>query len=276
VVDEEAAIVQRIFRDYAAGMPPRHTGSLSAPTIKPPRPAWAQWIGPETLISQVRSTAPFLEARLPALLSVIAGMVDLTGFFTLGHIFTAHVTGNLVVAAAAAVHGGPFNPAQILAIPVFMVAVAIIWLIAQASDRRGPSLARLLLLVQFLLLAAVLIFSIITRPSADPQGLAAGIAGMIAVAAMACQYALLRLAIPGAISTAVMTGNLTNTVLSLMDLLSKRRALPPVDAGSLRTSCHLLLGFLLGCLVSTFAVSVLGDWTWSLPVLLSALAIAIR
>ena len=217
-----------------------------------------------------------LEARLPALLSVIAGMVDLTGFFTLGHIFTAHVTGNLVVAAAAAVHGGPFNPAQILAIPVFMVAVAIIWLIAQASDRRGPSLARLLLLVQFLLLAAVLIFSIITRPSADPQGLAAGIAGMIAVAAMACQYALLRLAIPDAISTAVMTGNLTNTVLSLMDLLSKRRALPPVDAGSLRTSCHLLLGFLLGCLVSTFAVSVLGDWTWSLPVLLSALAIAIR
>jgi len=100
-------------------------------------------------------------------------MVDLTGFFTLGHVFTAHVTGNLVVSAAAAVHGGPFNPAQILAIPVFMVAVATVWLIAQASDRRGPSLARLLLLVQFLLLAAVLILSIITRPSADPQGVAA-------------------------------------------------------------------------------------------------------
>jgi uncharacterized membrane protein YoaK (UPF0700 family) len=217
-----------------------------------------------------------LEERLPALLSVIAGMVDLTGFFTLGHIFTAHVTGNLVVAAAAAVHGGPFNSAQILAIPVFMVAVATVWLIAQASGRRGPSLARLLLLVQFLLLAAVLIFSIITRPSADPQGVAAGIAVMIAVAAMACQYALLRLAIPGAISTAVMTGNLTNTVLSLMDLLSKHRALLPVDAGRLRRSWHLLLGFLLGCVVSASAVSVLGDWTWSLPVVLSALAIAIR
>ena len=34
--------------------------------IKPPRPAWAQWISPETLLSQVRSTAPFLEPRLPA------------------------------------------------------------------------------------------------------------------------------------------------------------------------------------------------------------------
>jgi uncharacterized membrane protein YoaK (UPF0700 family) len=157
-----------------------------------------------------------------------------------------------------------------------MVAVATVWLIAQASDRHGPSLARPLLLVQFLLLAAVLIFSIITRPSADPQGVAAGIAVMIAVAAMACQYALLRLAIPGAISTAVMTGNLTNTVLSLMDLLSKHRALLPVDTGRLRRSWHPLLGFLLGCVVSASAVSVLGDWTWSLPVVLSGLAIAIR
>jgi uncharacterized membrane protein YoaK (UPF0700 family) len=213
-----------------------------------------------------------LEARLPPLLSVIAGMVDLTGFLTLGHIFAAHITGNLVVAAA--VQGGRFNLAQALAIPVFMLALAAVWLIAQASNRRGPSLARPLLLVQFLLLAAVLIFSAITRPSADPQGLAAGIAIMIAVSAMACQYALLRLAIPGAISTAVMTGNLCNTVLSLMDLLSKHRALLPLDAGRLKRSLHLLFGFLLGCVVSASAVSVLGDWAWLLPVALSGVALA--
>ena len=73
-----------------------------------------------------------------------------------------------------------------------------------------------------------------------------------------------------------MTGNLTNTVLSLMDLLSKHRALLPVDAGRLRRSLHLLFGFLFGCIVSASAVSLLGDWTWSLPVVLSGLAIAIR
>ncbi len=39
---------------------------MTSPLIKPPRDAWSQWIGPETLISQVRSTAPFLEARFPA------------------------------------------------------------------------------------------------------------------------------------------------------------------------------------------------------------------
>src|SRR5438445_13159633 len=85
-----------------------------------------------------------LEERLPPLLSVIAGMVDLIGFLTLGNIFTAHITGNLVLAAAAAVRGGPLNVAQALAIPVFMLAVAATWLIAQASNKHGATLARLL------------------------------------------------------------------------------------------------------------------------------------
>jgi uncharacterized membrane protein YoaK (UPF0700 family) len=214
-----------------------------------------------------------LEAWLPPLLSVIAGMVDLIGFFTLGHIFTAHITGNLVAAAAAAVHDGPFNLAQAVALVVFMLALAVVWSIAQASQRRGPSLARLLLVVQLLLLATVLIFSVITRPSIEPSGLAAGIAVMIAVSAMACQYALLRLAIPGAISTAVMTGNVTNTVLSLMDLLAKDRALLPVDAGRLKRSLHLLIGFLFGCVAAAFAVHELEDWSWSLPVVLAGVAL---
>ncbi len=39
---------------------------MSGQLIKPSRDAWAQWIGPETLISQVRGTAPFLGPRLPA------------------------------------------------------------------------------------------------------------------------------------------------------------------------------------------------------------------
>jgi len=215
-----------------------------------------------------------LEDRLPPLLSIIAGMVDLTGFFTLGNIFTAHITGNLVVAAAAAVGGGPVNLAQILAIPVFILALAAVWMIARASGRPAPGLARLLFSVQLVLLTAVLIFSVLTRPSTNPHGMMAGIAVMIAVSAMACQYALLRLAIPGAISTAVMTGNLTNTVLSLMDLLSKRQSLMTTDRDRLRRSVHLLVGFLFGCVIAAAAVPLLADWAWSFPVTLAAAAVA--
>jgi uncharacterized membrane protein YoaK (UPF0700 family) len=211
-----------------------------------------------------------MEERLPAVLSIIAGMVDLTGFFMLGNIFTAHITGNLVVASALVVRGGPLNPAQLLAIPVFIVALVLVWLIAELSNRKGPSLVRLLLVVQFLLLAAVLAFSVVAKPSSDPHGVFAVIAALIAVSAMACQYALLRLALPGAISTAVMTGNLTNTVLSIMDALSHGHPLMSADGGRLKRSLYLLFGFLLGCVVAAMAISTMGEWAWSLPVALSA------
>jgi uncharacterized membrane protein YoaK (UPF0700 family) len=161
-------------------------------------------IGSSDVLSQAypqdESELSKIEQRLPPLLSVIAGMVDLIGFLTLGRIFTAHVTGNLVVASAAAVLGGAWNLAQALAIPVFMVAVAAAWLIARASGLHGVALTRLLLAIQFLLLLAVLAFSVTTAPSADPRGL----------------------------------------------------------------------------MIAGVGVSFMGDWTWSIPTLLAAFAIAVR
>jgi uncharacterized membrane protein YoaK (UPF0700 family) len=213
-----------------------------------------------------------LEKWLPTLLSVIAGMVDLTGFLTLGNIFTAHITGNVVLVAALVVRGGRMNPAQILAIPVFMLAVAATWLLAKASRRRGPGLLRLLLSVHFMLLTCVLIFGITTKPSADPHGLMAGITAMVAVSAMACQFALLRLTLPVAPSTAVMTGNLTNTILSLLDRQSRTQPLMTGDSERLRGSLHLLIGFFGGCVVAAAAVTYLGDWAWLFPVVLAAVA----
>jgi uncharacterized membrane protein YoaK (UPF0700 family) len=217
-----------------------------------------------------------LEKQLPTLLSVIAGMVDLTGFLSLGNLFTAHITGNLVVVGSLVVRRGRINPAQILAIPVFILAVAATWLLARASGRRGPGLLRLLLLIQFLLLTCVLIFSVITKPSTNPHGLMASIAAMIAVSAMACQFALLRLTLPVAPSTAVMTGNLTNTVLSLLDTQSRTPPLMAGDAKRLTASLHLLIGFFGGCVVAAAAVTYLGDWAWSFPVVLAGVAIALR
>jgi len=57
---------------------------------------------------------------------------------------------------------------------------------------------------------------------------------------------------------------------------SNRPPLLPIDAGRLRRSLYLLFGFLLGCVVATGAVSLLGDWAWSLPVALAGAAVAFR
>ena len=143
-----------------------------------------------------------LESRLPPLLSIIAGMVDVTSFFMLGRIFTAHITGNLAVVAAVSAQGQPPGLVQTLTIPVFIVAVASAWLLAHASDLRGAALARLLLIIQFWLLAILFVLCVATKASANPHSLAAGIGVMIAVSAMACQFVVFRLAMPDAISTA--------------------------------------------------------------------------
>jgi len=214
------------------------------------------------------------ERWLPTLLSVIAGMVDVIGFLSLG-IFTAHVTGNIVVIGALIVHHNQVHPAQVLAIPVFILAVAFTWLIAKASGMRGTGLMRTLLLTQFLLITCLLIFSVITKPSADPHGLMATIAAMIAVTAMGCQFALLRLTLPVAPSTAVMTGNLTNAVLGLVDLSSRTKPLMESDRRRVTGSLHLIVGFFLGCILATTALLYLGDWAWSLPAVLAALAVAL-
>jgi uncharacterized membrane protein YoaK (UPF0700 family) len=241
----------------------------------------------ESPMSAIKSTAVHAQAShtspmpsrselwLPTLLSVIAGMVDLIGFLSLG-IFTAHVTGNIVVVGALLVRHSRINPAQILAIPVFILAVAVTWLVAKASGRRGTGLMRPLLFIQFLLITCLLIFSVVTKPSADPQGLMATIAAMIAVTAMGCQFALLRLTLPVAPSTAVMTGNLTNAVLGLVDLSSRTQPLMESDSRKLTGALHLLVGFFVGCVLATAAVMYLGDWAWSLPAALAAVAVVLR
>jgi uncharacterized membrane protein YoaK (UPF0700 family) len=214
-----------------------------------------------------------LEIRLPPLLSAVAGMVDVIGYLTLGKVFTAHVTGNLVLVAALIARGNPVNWPQVLAIPIFMLAVGATWLAARRSRGSRTALTHRLTQIHFLLLAVVLLFSVVTHPSADPHGLFAGIAVLIAVSAMACQFALLRLSLPGAPSTAVMTGNLTNTVLSLLDSLAPSGPTTAAAPEHLRRSLQVLFGFFAGCVIAAAAVSYLKDWVWLLPVMLAGLIV---
>jgi uncharacterized membrane protein YoaK (UPF0700 family) len=202
-------------------------------------------------------------------------MVDVIGYLSLG-LFTAHITDNLVVIAALLVRGGPPKLALILAVPMFVVAVAIFWQVANMLERRGHALARPLLLLQFLLLTCTLIFSVIYNPAANPHGLKSVVAAMIAVSAVGCQFALLRLALPGTPSTAVMTDNLTNTTLSLLGVLSRTQPQAEGASERLKKALKVLVAFFVGCMAGAGAVSLLGDWAWTLPVVLAGAALAFR
>jgi uncharacterized membrane protein YoaK (UPF0700 family) len=99
---------------------------------------------------------------------------------------------------------------------------------------------------------------------------------MIGVSAIACQYTLLRLVVPGgAPSTAVMTGNLTSTSLSLLDTVSRGRPLLEGAGERLKATLQLVIGFCAGCIAGATAVSMLGDAAWVLPVTLAGAAVTV-
>jgi uncharacterized membrane protein YoaK (UPF0700 family) len=215
-----------------------------------------------------------MQIQLPLVLASVAGSVDVIGLVSF-KLFTAHITGNLVLIADQLVRAGPPKVDEVLAVPVFITAVAAVWLISKLSGRKGPPLVRLLLALHLMLLTTVWVLSLLEHPALKPAGLRAGVEAMIAVSAMACQFTLLQIGIPGAPSTAVMTGNMTNSVLSLLELLTPGEPIEKLDNGRPTRSLELIGCFFAGCLAGAAACSWIGEWAWSLPVALAGVALAI-
>src|SRR5258708_11417732 len=104
---------------------------------------------------------------LPTVLSIIAGSVDAIGFLGLGGLFTAHVTGNLVILAAHLVSGSGALVASMLSVPVFVAALGLTRLLAGALERIGFASLRPLLLLPLLLLVGFPILRVSARPRSD-------------------------------------------------------------------------------------------------------------
>src|ERR1700732_3003111 len=93
---------------------------------------------------------------LTAVLSMTAGAVDIIGFLALGGLFTAHITGNVVVLAAHYVTGGFSEGGPLLSVPVFVVVLGAVTRVAGAVEQAGYGSRRALLALQAALLAACL------------------------------------------------------------------------------------------------------------------------
>ncbi|HWC20381.1 MAG TPA: DUF1275 family protein, partial [Terriglobales bacterium] len=115
-------------------------------------------------------------------MSTTAGAVDVIGFLALG-LFTAHITGNLVILAAHYVTGRFGEIGPILSVPVFMFVLGVVTLTFVAKPTRIAR--RALLLLQAVLLAAFLGFAVGFGPFPDTDSPMAVFVGMLGVAAMA-------------------------------------------------------------------------------------------
>lgn len=209
---------------------------------------------------------------LPAVLSTTAGAVDVIGFLGFG-VFTAHITGNLVILAAHYVTGRFGEIGPILSVPVFMVVLGMVTLALVAKPTRVAR--RLLLVLQALLLTAFLGFGVGFGPFPDTDTPVAVFVGMLGVAAMATQNAVVRLALPGSPSTAVMTTNTAQFAVEVARLNRGREQ--QTDLAQVRHRAELtlasILGFVVGLVLGAILQVHIGLWSLIFPVTLAALSI---
>jgi uncharacterized membrane protein YoaK (UPF0700 family) len=203
---------------------------------------------------------------LPGLLSVIAGSTDAISFIGLAGLFTAHITGNLVILAAHIVTGGEPGIAPMLSVPVFMVVLGIAKLLASALETVGIASLRPLLLLQFLMLLGFLLLCEVGADGFGPQTMRGIAAGMFGVSAMAVQNTLVQISLKAAPSTAVMTTNVTRFMMDLGDIALGR---DPENRTKARTRAKhtwpAIAGFALGCALGAGCEARFGLWSLALP-----------
>jgi uncharacterized membrane protein YoaK (UPF0700 family) len=212
---------------------------------------------------------------LPAVLSTIAGAVDVIGFLALGGLFTAHITGNVVIVAAHYVTNDFSEIGPLLAVPVFMVVMGLVTLASSAIARRRSTPLQPLLWLQTALLAGFLGLGVGFGRFPDADSSIAVLAGMLGVAAMATQNVLVKLALKGAPSTAVMTTNITQLTIDVATLAGSRGNTDELAKVRSRARATFLciIGFVGGCAAAAALQVNFGFWSLALPVALSALAV---
>jgi uncharacterized membrane protein YoaK (UPF0700 family) len=218
-----------------------------------------------------------MKPTLPVLLSVNGGYVDTAGYLALQGLFTSHVTGNFVTLGAALALGTSGAVPKLLALPVFCSVVAATRLLtAGLAATRWPVLRALLGAIVLLLVAGA-VLAIALGPFKDGDGWPALVTGMTLVAAMAIQNAVQRTHLSTSPPTTIMTGNTTQIMIDLADLL--RGAAPDAKIlirSRLNRMCAGTAAFAIGCAAAAFAYAFHGVWCFVVPPVVGLFALGLR
>jgi uncharacterized membrane protein YoaK (UPF0700 family) len=213
---------------------------------------------------------------LPFVLAFVAGSVDVISFLGLDGLFTAHITGNLVVLAAHILARGEATLALVISVPLFVIMLAATRVLAAWLDRSGiPSLS-VLLFVQFALLCAFLGICIAAGSGVSASAPSMILAGMLGVSAMAVQNALVRISLVGAPSTAVLTTNITLLTTDIGEIiLGQDPSLIAKARRRARRTWPAVAGFLFGCALGAWCEAAIGLNSLVLPASFALVALVL-
>lgn len=210
---------------------------------------------------------------LPAILSLVAGSVDVVSFLGLNGLFVSHITGNLVILAVHIVHVGNAPIALILSVPVFIMILGLTKLLVSSLEKAGRDSLQPLLILQFIFLVGFLVLGVTAGSHINPDAPNAVLAGMLGVSAMAVQNALVQLPLKGMPATAVMTTNVTHFVIDIVDVLVGRHSKDTTEARNRAKGIWpALVGFTIGCALGAVGEAKFGLWALMLPVTFALIA----
>jgi uncharacterized membrane protein YoaK (UPF0700 family) len=211
------------------------------------------------------------------LLSAIAGFVDTAGYLALFGIFTAHVTGNLVVAGATVAREPTDHFVIRLALlPMFVIAVAIAVFVVRRARTRARSPITSLLALESVVLVAFMSLGVAFEDRVATNAAALFAVSSAGVVAMGLQNGLARLVALGP-PTSIMTGNVTQLSIDLVDTLVPETDERRREARTrLATTGRLIVGFVLGGAAGAALVRILGFWSLAVPIAALAIVIALE
>lgn len=194
-------------------------------------------------------------------MAAISGFSDVFGFIALDSLFTAHVTGNIVIVISSLIYDIQGVVPKIIAIPFFMLFAAII---SAIIEHHGHTRKMLYFWLSFemILFFTLMLTGVILIPKLEKTSISYISLTLLPICAMAIHNTLLNTYMSKLPPCTVMTGNLTQFVVYFTALcLSKLPGkLTPLEnsRNAVKRFGNVLLGFMLGGLLAAVGFVYLG------------------
>ncbi|MEX8194586.1 YoaK family protein [Comamonas guangdongensis] len=209
------------------------------------------------------------QCRAPVLLTIVGGAIDTIGFIALLGFFTAHVTGNLVLAGAAFVRGGAGLWIKLGAIPLFIATVMVTktWV---DHCRQSHVTLGWLFVAEALFLTGFMLAGLWLEPFRDPGAGTLALTGGLGLVALAIRNTASKTLIKHISPSTMMTGNTTQFGIDLSNYVRQPGS---ANRQAVFKSGSIIVGFVAGAFLGAVLYMHIGFWS-VLPFVLAVLYLA--
>ncbi|PZR35932.1 MAG: DUF1275 domain-containing protein [Caulobacter segnis] len=203
-------------------------------------------------------------------MAFVGGYIDVIGFVLLFGLFVAHATGNIVMLGVGLAGDASGLTTKLLALPVFIGTATATYALIRWRNAKGQPCEVLVLALQAVLLLVFMILTARALPAADANAPAVMLAGLVGVVAMAVQNVAARVVFAHLAPTTMMTGNVTQMAIDIVDLMAARGRPDDALKARIRKTWPPVLAFALGAMGGALGVLFAGPWSLALGVAIVA------